>query len=99
MTMTEVNNALFITVKKNRSYFSWPDAYQFLNFDSVCIQVLSDNEFMVYAGDCLKVYRFGRKLYVSATRYRHLRDGLYLLDRAEGGKYVFRFVSPLQNKA
>jgi hypothetical protein len=54
---------------------------------------------MVYAGDCLKVYRFGRKLYASATRYRRLRDGLYLLDRAEGGKYVFRLVSPLQNKA
>jgi hypothetical protein len=95
MAMTEANSALFVTVKKNRSYFSW----QFLNADSVCIQILSDMEFAMYEGDCLKVYRFGNKLYASATRYRQLKDGVYLLDRTEGGKYVFRLISPLQSKA
>jgi len=97
--MTETSSALFVTVRKNRSYFSWSDAYQFLNFDAACIQILSDTEFAIYEGNCIKVYRFGRKLYASATRYRHLRDGLYLLDRQEGGKYVFRLISPLQSKA
>jgi hypothetical protein len=95
IAMTEANNALFITVRKNRSYFSW----QFLDADSVCIQVLSDTEFVMYRGNCLKVYRFGRKFYASATRYRGLRDGIYLLDRTEGEKYVFRFISALQGKA
>jgi len=97
--MTETSSALFVTVRKNRSYFSWSDAYQFLNFDSVCIEPLGEDAFAMYGGSCIKVYRFGRKLYASATRYSSLRNGVYLLDRAEGGKYVFRFISPLQSKA
>jgi len=101
--MTETSSALFVTVRKNRSYFSWSDAYQFLNFDSVCIEPLGEDAFVMYGGGCIKVYRFGRKLYASATRYSSLRNGVYLLvyllDRTEGGKYVFRLVRPLQSKA
>jgi len=57
--------------------------------------VISETEFAMYEGSCLKVYKFGRKLYASATRYRALRNGIYIYTGQKDGRYIFRLVKLL----
>ena len=96
--MSTLERPLFFTVRKNRSYFSWAPSDSFFSFGKVCIDVVSDAEFAVREGECMKVYRFGHKLYASATRFRMLRDGIYILAEEKDGRYVFRLIRPLQEK-
>ena len=69
---------IFFSIRKNISYFQWSPYGEFFSFRSVCIEPLGDDAFAVYEGDCLKVQELGRKCLVSATRYRKLRNGIYM---------------------
>jgi hypothetical protein len=93
--MTEASSVLFFTVRKNKSYFSWAPLGASFNFSGVCIDAVSETEFAMYEGSCLKVYKFGRKLYASATRYRTLRNGIYMFAGQKDGRYIFRLARPL----
>jgi hypothetical protein len=74
----------------------WRPYNGFFDFRHVCIEAINEDSFILYDGNCLKVDRLGRKYLVSATRYKHLRNGIYLLVAEGGGKYVFRLVKPLR---
>jgi hypothetical protein len=99
MAAEALQRPIFFSIRKNISYFMWSPYDGFFDFDSVCIEMLDENTFMLYEGNCLKVHRLGRKCLVSATRFRLLRNGIYLLEGEKDGKYVFRLVRPLQEKA
>jgi hypothetical protein len=74
----------------------WSPYNGFFDFRQVCIETISEDSFVLHDGSCLKVDRLGRKYLVSATRFKHLRDGIYLLVAEGGGKYMFRLVKPLR---
>jgi len=97
MNVEQIQRPIFFSIRKNVSYFQWTPYGEFFNFSAVCIEPLGEDAFVLYEGDCLKVYKLGRKLLASATRtrYRKLKNGIYLLEEEKGGKYVFRLVSPL----
>jgi len=52
----------------------------------------------MYEGPCISVQRLGQKNLVSATRYKRLRNGIYILTEEKGGRYIFHLVKPLQSK-
>jgi hypothetical protein len=87
---------IFFSIRKNISYFMWRPYGDFFDFKSVCIETLGEEAFAVYEGDCLKVDRFGRKYLVSAARYRKIKNGIYILVKEEGGRYVFYLIRPLR---
>jgi hypothetical protein len=95
MGMLLLERPIFFSVRKNRSYIYWTPYGDFFKFNSVCVEVVSGTEFVLYEGDCAKVYRLGRKLLIPATRYRMLQNGIYLLEGEEGGRYKFRLVRPI----
>jgi len=86
---------VFFSIRKNRSYIYWTPYGSFFDFHSVCIEVTSSTEFVLYEGSCVRAYRLGRKLLIPATRYRALQNGIYLLEGEEGGRYRFRLARPL----
>jgi len=90
---------IFFSIRKNSSYFMWRPYGKFFNFGSVCIEPLGEDAFALYESGCLKVQQLGRKYLVSATRYRMLKNGIYLLEGEKDGRYVFRIIKPLQEKA
>jgi len=90
---------IFFSIRKNSSYFMWGLHDDFFSFQHVCIKPISEDAFMLYEGNCLKVQILGRRRLVSATRYKQLRNGVYLLTAEGGGKYLFRLVKPLRGNA
>jgi len=92
----QIQRPIFFSIRKNVSYFMWRPYGEFFNFKSVCIEPLGEDGFIVHEGDCLRVQQLGRKYLVSAARYRGLKNGIYILVKEEGEKYVFRLVRPLQ---
>jgi hypothetical protein len=96
MSLEQAQKPIFFSIRKNVSYFMWRPYGEFFDFKSVCIEAVSEEEFAVYGGSCVKVQELGRKRLVSATRYRKLKNGIYILAKEEGGKYVFRLIKPLQ---
>ena len=96
---SQVQRPIFFSIRKNISYFTWRPYGEFFNFGAVCIEVLGDDAFAVYEGNCIKVQELGQKRLVSATRFRKLRNGIYILAEEGGGRYVFRLVVPLRRKA
>jgi hypothetical protein len=99
MSLEKTLRPIFFSIRKNVSYFTWGTFGDFFDFRSVCIEPLGEDSFTVYAGDCLKVQRLGRKYLVSAARYRKLRNGIYILVEERNGKYVFQLIRPLRRKA
>jgi hypothetical protein len=87
---------IFFSIRKNRSYFMWRPYNDFFDFRHVCIETISEVGFVLHDGTCLRVDKLGRKYLVSATRFRHLRDGIYLLTEERSGKYIFRLIRPLR---
>ncbi len=99
MSAEAVQKPIFFSIRKNVSYFMWRPYGDFFDFKSVCIEVLGEDSFTVYEGGCLKVQQLGRKHLASATRFKKLKNGIYLLAKEESGRYVFRLVRPLRGKA
>jgi hypothetical protein len=94
--MSTPERPLFFTVRKNSSYISWTPYGEFFSFEKVCIEVVSETEFIMWLGDCLETYRLGRKRLVYATRERKkLKNGIYRLAGEQGGKYIFKYAAPL----
>ncbi len=87
---------IFFSIRKNTSFFAWTPYNSFFDFWHVCIETISEDSFVLYDGSCLKVDKLGRKYLVSATRFKHLRNGIYLLVAEGSGRYVFRLVKPLR---
>jgi hypothetical protein len=96
MSAELLQRPIFFSIRKNSSYFMWSPFGEFFNFKSVCIEAVGEEEFIVYEGECLRVQQLGRKHLVSATRFRRLKNGIYILTEEKGGRYVFRLVKPLQ---
>ena len=96
MVSRQIQRPIFFSIRKNSSYFMWRPYEDFFSFKSVCIDVINEEEFAVYEGDCLRVQELGRKYLASAARYRRLRNGIYILTEEKGGKYIFRLIRPLQ---
>ena len=90
---------IFFSVRKNKSYFMWNPYGNFFNFQHVCIEVIGEDSFALYNGSCLRVDKLGKKCLVSATRFRTLRDGIYILKGEAGGKYIFQLIKPLRRNA
>jgi hypothetical protein len=95
MSAELLQRPIFFSIRKNSSYFMWSPYNGFFDFRQVCIETISEDSFVLYNGSCLKVDRLGRKYLVSATRFKHLRNGIYLLVAEGGGRYAFRLVKPL----
>jgi len=89
MAVSQVEKPIFFSIRKNSSYFMWRPYGKFFNFGSVCIEPLGEDAFALYESGCLKVQQLGRKYLVSSTRYRRLRNGIYLLEGEKDGRYVF----------
>ena len=87
---------IFFSIRKNKSYFMWSPYDGFFDFQFVCIDVIGKDSFILYNGNCFRVDRLGKKCLVSATRFRELQNGIYLLKGEAGGKYVFQLVKPLR---
>ena len=96
--MSMLERPIFFSVRKNTSFLSWRPYNDFFNFTNVCIDVISEEEFVMYEGPCISVQRLGQKNLVSATRYKRLRNGIYILTEEKGGRYIFHLVKPLQSK-
>jgi len=79
---------VFYLVKKSKSYLSWRPYENFMNFDSVCIDVVNDHEFVLYEGKCVEVQRLGKKCYIPLS-YKTLKEGYYELVEEKDGKYRF----------
>jgi poly-gamma-glutamate capsule biosynthesis protein CapA/YwtB (metallophosphatase superfamily) len=77
----------------------WSPYGDFFDFQYVCIEIISKDKFVLYSGGCLRVDKLGKKCLVSATRFRELQNGIYLLKGEAGGKYVFQLVKPLRKNA
>ena len=77
----------------------WSPYDSFFDFQHVCIEVISRDSFVLYSGSCLRVDKLGKKCLVSASRFRELQDGIYILKGEAGGKYVFQLVRPLRRNA
>jgi len=82
------NRPLFYLVKKSKSYLSWRPYEGFMDFGSVCVDVISDREFVLYQGGCIEVQKLGRKYYVPLPP-KALREGYYELVEEKDGKYRF----------
>jgi len=95
---SQIQRPIFFSIRKNISYFTWRPYGEFFNFKMVCIEVLGDDAFAVYEGNCIKVQELGQKRLASAARYRRLRNGIYILEEEKGGKYIFRLIKPLRRK-
>jgi hypothetical protein len=96
MSAELLEGPIFFSIRKNRSYFTWGPYNDFFDFRHVCIETISEVSFILHVGNCLKVDKLGKKYLVSATRFRHLRDGIYLLTEERNGKYIFRLIRPLR---
>jgi len=96
--MSMLERPIFFSVRKNTSFISWRPYNDFFNFSNVCIDVVSEEEFMIYEGQCISVQRLGQKNLISATRYKRLKNGIYILTEEKDGRYIFRFIAPLRNK-
>jgi len=96
--MSTLERPLFFSVRKNKSFLSWKPYADFFNFLTVCVDVKSEAEFIMYEGPCFSVQRLGQKNLIPATRFRMLRDGIYILAEEKDGRYVFRLVKPLREK-
>ena len=99
MSAEQIQRPIFFSIRKNSSFLSWRPYGNFFDFLTVCIEAASEEEFVLYQGPCLPVHRLGQKRLVSATRFRRLRNGIYILAEEGGGRYVFRLVAPLRRKA
>jgi len=99
MSAEQLQRPIFFSIRKNSSFFSWRPYGEFLDYLTVCIEAISEEEFALYQGPCLPVHRLGQKRLVSAARFRRLRNGIYIFEEEKGGKYIFRLVRPLQRKA
>jgi hypothetical protein len=97
--MSILEKPVFFSIRKNSSYFMWKPYGEFFSFKSVCIRIVGEEEFMIYEGECEKVQVLGQKCLVQASKYRRVRNGIYLLAEERGGKYIFRLVKPLREKA
>jgi hypothetical protein len=97
--MSILEKPVFFSIRKNSSYFMWKPYGEFFSFRSVCIRIVGEEEFMIYEGECEKVQVLGQKCLVQASKYRGVRSGIYLLAEERGGKYIFRLVKPLREKA
>jgi len=95
---SQVQRPIFFSIRKNISYFAWRPYGDFFSFKTVCIEVLGEDAFTVYEGNCLKVQELGQKRLASAARFRMLRNGIYIFEGEKGGKYIFRLVAPLRRK-
>lgn len=98
MSIELLQRPIFFSIRKNSSYFMWRPYFGFFDFKEVCIEAIGEDAFVIYEGGCLKVQQLGRKYLVPATRFRRLKNGIYLLEREEDGKYFFRLAKPLQRK-
>jgi hypothetical protein len=96
MAIKMLQRPIFFSIRKNISYFMWRPYEDFFDFKSVCIEALGEDAFVMYEGDCIKVQQLGRKYLVSATRFRKLKNGIYLLEEEKEGRYVFRLIKPLR---
>ena len=96
--MSILERPVFFSVRKNSSYFAWTPYSDFFNFKAVCIEPLGEDAFIMYEGNCLKVQELGRKRLASSTRFRKLRNGIYVFTEEKDGRYVFRLIKPLQEK-
>ncbi len=99
MSAEAVQKPVFFSIRKNVSYFMWRPYENFFDFKAVCIEALGEDGFVLCKGDCLKVQQLGRKYLASATRFKKLKNGIYLLVKEESGKYVFKLIRPLRRKA
>ena len=97
--MSTLERPIFFSVRKNISYFAWKPYGGFFDFRTVCIEVLGDDAFAVYEGNCIKVQELGQKRLASAARYRRLKNGIYIFEGEKGGMYIFRLIKPLRRKA
>ena len=95
---SQVQRPIFFSIRKNSSFFAWRPYGEFFNFRTVCIEVLGDDAFAVYEGNCIKVQELGQKRLASAARFRMLRNGIYIFEGEKGGKYIFRLIKPLRRK-
>ena len=98
MSTEPLQRPIFFSIRKNSSFFSWRPYGEFLNYLTVCIEAVSEEEFVLRQGPCLPVHRLGQKRLVSATRFRMLRNGIYILTEEKDGKYIFHLVAPLRRK-
>ncbi|MCI4409970.1 MAG: hypothetical protein JHC26_12825 [Thermofilum sp.] len=89
---------IFFSIRKNSSFLSWRPYNDFFNFTNLCIDIISEEEFVIYEGQCISVQRLGQKSLVPASKYRRLRNGIYILVEEKDGRYIFRFTKPLQSK-
>jgi len=96
--MSTLERPIFFSVRKNISYFAWRPYGGFFDFRAVCIEVLGDDAFAVYEGNCIKVQELGQKRLASAARFRALKNGIYIFEGEKGGKYIFRLIKPLRRK-
>ena len=95
---SQVQRPIFFSIRKNSSFLSWRPYDNFFDFLTVCIEAVSEDEFVLHQGPCLPVHRLGQKRLVSAARFRMLRNGIYIFEGEKGGKYIFRLVAPLRRK-
>jgi hypothetical protein len=77
----------------------WSPYGNFFNFQHVCIEVISKDSFVLFSGSCIRVDKLGKKCLVSATRFKELQNGIYILKGEANGKYVFQLVRPLRKNA
>ena len=96
--MYTLERPIFFSVRKNKSFLSWKPYGDFFKFFTVCVDVISEEEFVMYEGPCFSVQRLGQKNLIPATRFHMLKDGIYILDVQNDGRYVFRFIRPLREK-
>jgi len=96
--MYTLERPIFFSVRKNKSFLSWKPYGDFFKFLTVCVDVISEEEFVMYEGPCFSVQRLGQKNLIPATRFRMLKNGIYILAEEKDGKYVFRLVRPLREK-
>jgi len=94
----QIQRPIFFSIRKNKSFLSWKPYNDFFKFLIVCVDVKSEYEFAIYEGPCYSVQRLGQKSLIPATRFRMLKDGIYILAEERDGRYVFRFIRPLQSK-
>jgi len=96
---SQAQRPIFFSIRKNTSFFTWRPYGEFFNFGAVCIEVLGEDAFAMYEGNCIKVQELGQKRLASATRFRRLRNGIYIFEGEKGGRYIFRLIAPLRRKA
>jgi len=93
--MSILEKPVFFSIRKNSSYFMWKPYGEFFSFKSVCIRIVGEEEFMIYEGECEKVQVLGQRCLVQASKYRRVRNGIYLLAEERGEVYIPPRKAPL----